>query len=100
MPVERVRWWFVIILTKLFGRTVNIEGSEGLSLRLFLVVWRQKLYLLGSEHEILQIDYTSQHTLRLTKAPWCLVTIRRNVRGSIQSMNWVKIILGRYIPPK
>jgi len=69
MSVERLQWWFVIILTKLFGRKVHIEGGEGLSLRLFPVIWRKKLYLLGSEHEYLQIDYTSPYTLRVTKAP-------------------------------
>jgi len=69
MSMERLQWWFVIILTRIFGQKVRIEGGDGQSLRLFPVIWRQKLYLLGSEHADLQLDYTSPYTLRLTKAP-------------------------------
>jgi len=101
MSVERLQWWFVIILTKLFGRKVNIEGSEGLSLRLFPVVWRQKLYLLGSEHEFLQIDYTSPYTLRLTKAPVVSVGAGEPVRQekAPSSILSVHVVLS-HLPPQ
>ena len=94
MSVSRLQWWFVIILTRLFGQKVHIEGEEGQSLRLFPVIWRQKLYLLGSEHEFLQIDYTSQYTLRLTKAPVIAVGSGESVRqketpGGVSSVHIV-----------
>jgi hypothetical protein len=67
---ERLTWWLVIILTRLFGRQVEIRhGTEFKTLRIFPIVWRGRLRLLGSEHEYLQLDYTSPYTARLTRAP-------------------------------
>lgn len=67
---ERLTWWLVIILTRLFGRQVEIaQGTEFKTLRIFPIVWRGRLRLLGSEHEYLQLDYTSPYTARMTRAP-------------------------------
>jgi hypothetical protein len=72
-PMPRLQWLLVIVLTRLFGSSVQIEGGENKSLRLLPIIWRKKLYLLGSEHETLQIDYTSSYTLRVKGAPiWAL----------------------------
>jgi hypothetical protein len=70
LSMLRLQWWLVIALTRLFGSSVQIEGGERKSLRLLPIVWRKKLYLLGGEHETLQIDYTSPYTLRVQVAPF------------------------------
>jgi hypothetical protein len=69
LSVDRLQWWLIIVLTKLFGRRVEIAESGGKTLRIFPLLWGGKVHLLGSEHDFLQIDYTSQYTLRLKTAP-------------------------------
>ena len=98
LSLPRLQWWLVIVLTRLFGSSVQIEGGERKSLRLLPIVWRKKLYLLGSEHEALQIDYTSPYTLRVKVAPfWTLsegVAIRPGARTSR-----VHVVLS-HLPPE
>lgn len=98
LSMLRLQWWLVIVLTRLFGSSVQIEGGERKSLRLLPIVWRKKLYLLGSEHEALQIDYTSPYTLRVKVAPfWALsegVAIQPGARTSR-----VHVVLS-HLPPE
>jgi len=79
LSLERLQWWFVIVITKLFGSLVEIEGGATKHLRLLPIVWQKKLYLLGSQHDALQIDYTSQYTLRVKAAPIIALTEGRAI---------------------
>jgi len=74
LSLHRLQWWLVIVITRLFGRKVQIEGTEGKSLRVFPIVWGKKLHLLGSERDFLQIDYSTRYTLRIKTAPSVVVT--------------------------
>ncbi len=69
MSIERLNWWVIIILTKLFGRRVKIEGGEGKTLRILPIIWGGKVHLLGAEHDFVQIDFSSPYTLRIKTSP-------------------------------
>src|SRR5580658_11023870 len=69
MSTIRLQWWLVIGLTKLFGRKVEVENSNGRKIRVFPIVWGQKIHLLGIEKERVIIDFVSEYTLRVKRMP-------------------------------
>ena len=72
MSLHRLTWWIVIILARLFGRKVHVEGGK--SLRIFPIVWKGKIHLCGVEHQIVVPDFVSPYTLRLKRVPHPAVT--------------------------
>ena len=69
LSLSRLTWWLVIVLTKLFGREVELENSGGRKLRILPVIWNKKVHLLGAQYDFIQADFTSHYTLRLHSAP-------------------------------
>jgi hypothetical protein len=65
---ERLGWWMRIAITKVFGRTVFIEGRSE-PLRLFPWIHRGRLLLMGAEHDLLQIRFFNQYALTIQSAP-------------------------------
>jgi len=98
LSLPRLQWWLVIVLTRLFGSSVQIEGGESKSLRLLPIIWRKKLYLLGSEHETLQIDYTSPYTLRVKVAPIWALSAGAAIRPGARTSR-VHVVLS-HLPPE
>jgi hypothetical protein len=74
MSLHRLTWWTVIILTRLFGRQVEVEGNGGKTMKLLPIAWNGKVHLLGAEHDYLQLDFTSQYTVRVRRSPDYAVT--------------------------
>jgi hypothetical protein len=79
LSLDRLHWWCIIALTRLFGRQVEIENSGGEKIRILPVVWNRKVHLFGAEHDYLQADFSFQYTLRLRKAPTMALTPGREV---------------------
>jgi len=65
---ERVGWWLRIVLTRIFGRNVFIEGRSE-PLRLLPWIHRGRLLLMGAEHDLLQIRFSNQYSLAIRSAP-------------------------------
>ena len=61
---SRLGWWLRIVLTKIFGRKVMVEGRAE-PMRILPWIHRGKLLLMGAEHDSLQVYFTTPYTAEL-----------------------------------
>ena len=95
LSVERLTWWAVVILTRLFGREVDL--GNGVKQRVFPIVWRGNVHLCGIQHHTVEALFTSEYTLRLRTIAMLPVTAGEVVppagTGSV-----VHLVLGHLAP--
>jgi len=66
--VQRTKWWIIIILTAIFGRRMKIEGASK-SHRILPLIWNKKLYLLGLQHECVNVSFDRLYRAVMTSSP-------------------------------
>jgi len=98
LSVDRVTWWAVVILTRLFGREVDL--GNGVKQRVFPIVWRGNVHLCGIQHHTVEALFTSEYTLRLRTIAKLPVTagdvvppVTKGAPGSV-----VHLVLGHLAP--
>ncbi len=65
---QRLKWFTVIALATLFGRRLEVEGSEKKT-KVLPVIWKGRLYLLGLQHHIARIRFASKYKARVIEIP-------------------------------
>lgn len=76
---KRLKWWLIILATRLFGRRIQVEGSPK-KRKVLPFIWKGKLYLFGMEHFGARVIFDSKYSTRIVEAPWAQPHLRPDRR--------------------